>query len=652
MQWVALTALITIPVACNNVDLPVDKPQTNTNKVSIRASISESQPETRMDVTDNGIFGAENMELRWKEGDSFTVSQDATEVTFTIDKTTISADGKSATFTTEEDVSGITSGTAYFGETTAERKPTVPVSQSATALFAGKKLPMKAEGIDLSTDGTGITDIAFKHMAYVLKFTFWLPAGVADPTEVTLTTTASDALLVEEEGTATNTHSFELTEYSFGGKATYFNVYIPLLQTDVAFGSLGVSLNDGSPGTFAATNTSSPAFEAGKMYLARISFDSDGTGSLVQSSEFNTVVANKSIEDINNAGIEYGNPTGGDTEDDPILIRSAQELKKLILETSNKTNNYANKYFKLTTDIHVTADTWTPLGGYYKDFFGNFDGNGHNITGELNIKGSNSGFFGYMFNNTNEIEIKNLTVAANVISSSEGIGGIIGKIQMTNGNGSTVTIKNCHFSGNLTGSYHLGGVLGDANITENSAPTVAVKIENCTSHGSIIANGTDTYDAVGGIIGIAGTKSIITSCINYAQITGNNSTDGRVGGIAGTCTNATISDCVNYGNVTGNNCLGGILGSVDGTGNNFIRNENYGSIGYTTSIKVGGIFGEDYWGNSTYTDNINYSESISGSSFVGGLWGMKDGYNDGTGNINNTSVPDKGEDGTAYPTTP
>lgn len=76
----------------------------------------------------------------------------------------------------------------------------------------------------------------------------------------------------------------------------------------------------------------------------------------------------------------------GSTKDNPYLIESAGHLKYLI-EQVQAGERYLDKFFKLTTDIKVTADTWTPIGiSYAKPFSGNFDGGGHTISGEL--KGS------------------------------------------------------------------------------------------------------------------------------------------------------------------------------------------------------------------------------------------------------------------------
>ena len=53
----------------------------------------------------------------------------------------------------------------------------------------------------------------------------------------------------------------------------------------------------------------------------------------------------------------WTNGTG--TETDPYLIESAQNLAWICNQVGSG-YNYANKYFKLTTDINLASIPWTP----------------------------------------------------------------------------------------------------------------------------------------------------------------------------------------------------------------------------------------------------------------------------------------------------
>lgn len=654
MRLWMLVALTTITVACSNEDLPVDKPQT-TNKVTIHAGIAEPK-ETRMSVTDTGTFGAENLELKWETGDSFDVYGDdgTKKATFKIENATeISPDGKSATFTYADagEVPEITNGTAYFGETDANQF-IVPGEQSATDIrfFSGKKLPMKAENITIDPETT--PNITFKHMAYVLKFSFRLPEGASNPETVSLTSSNNNALSTVD-GTYTTSETFALNNYEFNGKPATFDAYIPLFPGTSGLGDLTVQISGdgGEIGTFGPTASGTAPFEAGKIYSAKIAYATDKAGSLVETSVFDQTVAGMVKAQLDKISYESGD---GESPETTYEIASASQLRKLIFESS-ATNNYAGKYFKLTTDIHVTADIWTPLGTTAKPFLGNFDGNGHSITGTLNLNNNDYGFFGRIADNTSPITIKNLTVNADVSATGKKyIGGIIGSIRISSSKGDAITIENCHFNGHLTAGEYVGGIVGSPNIDSGANQAAIVEIKNCTTRGSITTDGATA--TTGGIIGIARDRSVVSSCINYAELTGTGST---IGGIVGNNTNGTIKDCTNYGKIDGIRSIGGIVGNVatsSSSTSTFIGNNNYGTIGSASASNVGGIAGTGGTssGIESYTNNTNYSEDIAGNSFVGGLWGSwsATGSDNNDNNINETSVPDKGANLTPYPPNP
>ena len=93
--------------------------------------------------------------------------------------------------------------------------------------------------------------------------------------------------------------------------------------------------------------------------------------------------------------------SGSGTQQDPYQISSAEDLKALA-ETVNDTTEelYDDSYFKLTNDIDLGGQLWTPIGNSLTNgsFEGTFDGDGHYITG-LNVSGSEkfAGLFGYTY---------------------------------------------------------------------------------------------------------------------------------------------------------------------------------------------------------------------------------------------------------------
>ena len=159
-------------------------------------------------------------------------------------------------------------------------------------------------------------------------------------------------------------------------------------------------------------------------------------------------------------GNEAADFKGKGEENDPYLIEDAEDLKKLAKKVNSGTT-YERTYFKLTADIDLKNEEWTPIGTkVYTDEFGHsegryfkgtFDGDGHQIA-NLTITGRNEyvGLFGYVRNAT----IQNCNVAGEV-SGYNAVGGIVGAVD-----GKTNNILNCSFQGNVTGNMYVGGIVG------------------------------------------------------------------------------------------------------------------------------------------------------------------------------------------------
>ena len=211
--------------------------------------------------------------------------------------------------------------------------------------------------------------------------------------------------------------------------------------------ALAVTGDDGMVYSYTVSFNGDFPYEAGKVYNSELTFGGIEGGYGTAAIFDNDVIGNTWDQSDNK----------GSTKDNPYLIESAGHLKYLI-EQVQAGERYLDKFFKLTTDIKVTADTWTPIGiSYAKPFSGNFDGGGHTISGEL--KGSfsddlqNFGFFGYL-TTTSSMLIENIHIAANItwsFASPEGtstlyfgVGGVIG-----HGPTTKITVHNCTMSGEI-----------------------------------------------------------------------------------------------------------------------------------------------------------------------------------------------------------
>ena len=284
---------------------------------------------------------------------------------------------------------------------------------------------------------------------------------------------------------------------------------------------------------------------------------------------------------------------GNGTQGAPYLINDVLQLKKLV-DDVNSGNNYANTYFRLMTNIEVTADEWIPIGDNNSSaarFRGIFDGNNQTISGTLKSnKYSEFGFFGFLGEGA---RIADLAITAAVKNEGEFVsasyetvastGAIAGRNYNAN-----IMIINCHITGTVTGG---------------------------------IAN----HSYTGGVIGAGrGSGSIIQDCSVSGQITGGKGigSDGWVttGGIAGALFEGEINHCslsesakITGGEceIVGNNRTGGITGNnqdrITGCTNNAVvsgQGVAGGLVGYNSSVIHTGLNTGNVSGNGTYSGGL------------------------------------------------
>ena len=259
----------------------------------------------------------------------------------------------------------------------------------------------------------------------------------------------------------------------------------------------------------------------------------------------------------------------GNTAEDPYLIRNVNDLKLLAEkvngnETANSGVTYEGKHFKLTADIDLKNEEWTPIGTMLveegRPFQGTFDGGGHQITKLKITGGSYAGLFGY----------------------TEG-----------------AVIKSCNVTGEVNGYNCTGGIVGYA--TDNT------HILNCSFQGNVEGDGEER----GGIVGSTSGGCEVSGCFVTGTVTG----DREVGGIAGTGV-GTIKNCYALANVTATGVnAGGIAGKAYG-----VTIENcYYSGEVSAKNYAGGIAGTA-WGG-TIQNCVSLAESVTGSEYVNRIAG-------------------------------
>ena len=295
---------------------------------------------------------------------------------------------------------------------------------------------------------------------------------------------------------------------------------------------------------------------------------------------------------------------GDGTQESPFIINNAQQLKKLVDDVNNG-KSYLNSYFKLTTDIQVTANEWIPIGHGYQNttcFRGNFDGNSHTISDTLT---SNDhmyfGFFGRLMGGA---RISNLTIAATVRNEGNSIPGVYnqsictGAIAGASGSnlleGTIIIISNCHITGKVIGANAnnscTGGVIGSSS---------QATIQNCDVSNNITdgkTNGSGGYSYTGGVIGVNNSSEIINCTVFASAIVTRGVCDcsvtgGIVGGNYGSLTK--ITNCTNNAAVSGRCYVGGVAG------------RNFGEI--HTSLNTGNLSSDFYLSGGLTSVNFDYN---------------------------------------------
>lgn len=645
---IALTAcMLVLGVSCTNDDFNAND-QSGGRTITLKAAQAETK--TRVGVSDTDPEATDGtIDVKWKSGDAFALYGSSTPETFTT-----TDDGKTAYFT-----GNIPTGSGSFNAFFPTSKAVTNEGWAHNVFDVSGQKQTENNNLDhlaaynymtasLDEEPTENTLIQFTNEMAVLKFIVTLPGSGIIPTRLTLAAQGgspgfyikkgvTDASLDERSGQVT----LELNNIvpDANNKFTAYMIAIPVDNLSKQF-EFSVACDNGKAYIYRVKYTSPLVYAKGKVYASELDFATGGDTYKV-ASVFDNDIAAKATADLTTVQFDGT----GDAES-PYLISSALHLKKLV-DDIEQSETYAGKYFKLTTDIHITADKWTPIGNSNdsKKFSGNFDGDNHVISGKLNGSTTTLTYFGLFGNiygtNEDRIKFENLHITADAYSVANttcSLGGYNWFVDFSNctatgningeGNAGGInglnraaSFSNCHFSGNVQGAYNAGGLSYDfsGNVTD------------CTVSGTIRSI---QYNC-GGLVGqyISGTMS---NCNNYADIFVNTTSYFRVGGIIGLINfdNISITECTNHGTIT--------------------VNSSYTSE-YNTS--VGGLVGYFFDGalniySLTINNSINYGNVIvnrpdmDSYTFGGGLIGyMKDTYTlNSTGNSNTGNVTVNGSD--------
>lgn len=258
----------------------------------------------------------------------------------------------------------------------------------------------------------------------------------------------------------------------------------------------------------------------------------------------------------------------GESAENPILIESAAQLAYLAQQVNAITdyNLYEGKYFKLTKNLDLDNQEWTPIGwhftnAYNRHFKGNLDGAGHTIAnlaisdpymvphptaGNPDVNCSTYGLFGAIEGAARgALYLKNLGIVSGRVS---GTGSVAAFAAWSCG----VAISQCFNKATLEGTSYVGGIT--AYPVSPSSDVI-----NCYNMGSAKITATATANkAVGGLIGST-TTAWITNSYNFGDVIVNGSIPaGAWGGVTGVFQSTRqpvntyyVSNCVSNGNSYG-----------------------------------------------------------------------------------------------------
>ncbi|MCE9585253.1 hypothetical protein K8Q94_01355 [Candidatus Nomurabacteria bacterium] len=311
---------------------------------------------------------------------------------------------------------------------------------------------------------------------------------------------------------------------------------------------------------------------------------------------------------------------GSGNESDPYQISSCSEFTSM--------NNSTNSSYILMNDLDCTSLGNGVVIGINREFSGNFDGNGHTITVDINAPSeSNAGLFSVVGNGS---KIQHLTVNGSVVGQN-----VVGMVVGANYG----QILDVHSSGNVSGDSNVGGLVGflysyyvDASdssanvsaISSNAGGLVGVNsgdISNSHATGDVSVSNTNSSHA-GGLVGV--NSGDISNSYATGDVTmGANS--GYAGGLVGEIDSGDISNSYATGNVNivdGSN-IGGFAGHVQdasieqsySTGDVDGNGDGSNQLSYN----VGGFVGSTY--NATIS-NVYSKGNVSGNTNVGGLIGQ------------------------------
>lgn len=248
---------------------------------------------------------------------------------------------------------------------------------------------------------------------------------------------------------------------------------------------------------------------------------------------------------------------GSGTEAAPYEIPDVGKLTALQTQVNENGFSYSGKWFRLTNNIDLNNEPWTPIGvdtGH--PFSGNLNGSQKSISG-LNVNTSTQ--YAGLFGAVGEIAVQSLTLQDGSVTCTNGASSWCGGLAGRSGSLllNDVHIVNMAISGDGLGGT--GGILGGGSASMTA----------CSNTGGSVSG---RY--AGGLTGKGFTESDFTflECSNSAAVTGRLYAGGMTG--CNKSASAKFTNCSNVGSISGGERANGIAAM----GGSFIACINAGTV--------------------------------------------------------------------------
>lgn len=344
---------------------------------------------------------------------------------------------------------------------------------------------------------------------------------------------------------------------------------------------------------------------------------------------------------------------GSGTEAAPYEIPDVGKLTALQKQVNENGFSYTGKWFRLTNNIDLNNELWTPIGvDALHSFGGSLDGGGKTISGlKVETNGAWAGLFGSVrgtygvpmtmrdltlkngsvkftssgtscsgglvaiVEGETALELRNVVAENLTVSGGRfGSGGLLGR--------GRVAMTNCHNrGGSVTGSY-AGGLagMGYSNLQDHvlAGCTNSAKVVGKRTAGGMTGNETHSYGSYtdctnsGSISATQGYASGIAAGGSYERCSNSGAVTGQQA--AGICVNGSkATNCSNTGAVTGTGTGTGYAAGIltnDGYGGTVEFCWNTGKVEASTPVKAFGIL----YGRGAYNRVRNSFSYVPGAN--------------------------------------